>query len=375
MSQPPRTRRIAGLIIKESIQIFRDPSSIAIAFVMPVFLLLLFGYGVSMDADELDIAIVSEQRGPDTQSFIDTFANSSYFRVKLVNDRRDALTDIVNGRIKAIIVLPADFSRKSGRGDKAPIQVQVDGTDPNTANLMRGYIEGAWQNWMRRDAEAQGQEFNPPVEIEQRVWFNPELRSRNFLVPGLISVIMTLIGTLLTALVVAREWERGTMEALLTTPVGVLELMIGKILPYFVLGMAAMGISVVLGMTLFDVPLRGSALVLTLVSYVFLMSSLAVGLFISTLARTQFVAGMAALVAAFLPAFMLSGFVFEISSMPWAVQILTHVVAARYFVPCLQTLFLAGNIWAVILPNVAAMAVLTAVFLGLTIRKTSSRLD
>jgi ABC-2 type transport system permease protein len=367
--------RLMGLIIKETIQVVRDPSSIAIAFIMPLVLLFLFGYGVSMDSDNSDIAIVTEQRGPETQSFIDSFANSRYFRVHLAHDRREVESQLVDGTVKAVVILPRQFSRLSGQGLEPPIQIEIDGVDPNTANLMRGYIEGAWQSWLRQSFKDQGQELKFPVELEPRMWFNPELRSRNFLVPGLISVIITLIGTLLTALVVSREWERGTMEALLATPVSIPELMIGKITPYFTLGMGAMALTVLLGVTLFGVPLRGSVLVLTGVSMVFLLASLAVGLFISTLARTQFVAGMAAIFAAFMPAFMLSGFVFEIASMPWPIRLVTHIVAARYFVPCLQTLFLAGNIWSILWPNVLAMALLAAFFLALTLRKTSNRLD
>ena len=368
-------KRLWGLIRKESLQVIRDPSSIAIAFVMPIVLLFIFGYGVSLDANNINVAVVTEQRGPQTQSFISSFSNSPYFNVRLANDRREVERDMVNGDIRAIVTLPSDFDRQTKRGEEAPIQVEIDGSDPNTAHLMRGYIEGAWQTWLIQEQRAMGVKLKFPVEIEPRIWFNPEVLSRNFLVPGLISVIMTLIGTMLTALVVAREWERGTMEALLATPVSVLELMIGKITPYFVLGMAAMALSVVMAVTLFNIPLRGSVFVLTGVSMIFLLASLAVGLFISTVARTQFVAGMAAIMTAFLPAFMLSGFVFEIGSMPLIVRIATHIVAASYFVPCLQSLFLAGDIPSVIWPNTLAMALLATFFLGLTLLKTSNRLD
>jgi ABC-2 type transport system permease protein len=210
---------------------------------------------------------------------------------------------------------------------------------------------------------------------EPRVWFNPQLRSRNFLVPGLIAIIMTLTGTLLTALVVAREWERGTMEALLATQTGLLELLAGKLVPYFVLGMSGMALSVAMAVFLFGVPIRGSLLLLFGIAAVFLTGALGMGLLISTVTRNQFVAGQVAIVSAFLPAFMLSGFVFEISSMPMWIQWLTHIVAARYFVTILQTLFLAGNVWSVILPNLLALLLIAAVFLGLTAARTRKRLD
>jgi ABC-2 type transport system permease protein len=207
------------------------------------------------------------------------------------------------------------------------------------------------------------------------VWFNSELRSRNFLVPGLIAIIMTLIGALLTAMVMAREWERGTMEALMVTPVSMREVILGKLIPYFILGMGGLALSVAMALWLFDVPLRGSPCLLFGASALFLLTALGMGLFISTIARSQFVAGQIAIITTFLPAFLLSGFIFDIGSMPPVVQTLTHAIAARYYVAILQTVFLAGNVWSVILPNVLGLCVLTVIFLGLTIRKSRKRLE
>ncbi len=212
-------------------------------------------------------------------------------------------------------------------------------------------------------------------KMEQRVWFNSELRSRNFLVPGLIAVIMTLIGALLTAMVMSREWERGTMEALLVTPLSMREVILGKLLPYFILGMGGLTLAVSMALFLFEVPLRGSLWVLFAASALFLITALGMGLLISTVARSQFVAGQVALIATFLPAFLLSGFIFDIGSMPDVVQVITHLIAARYYVAILQTVFLAGNVWSVILPNALALVVLASVFLGLTWRKARKRLD
>jgi len=214
-----------------------------------------------------------------------------------------------------------------------------------------------------------------PVRLEQRVWFNSEFRSRDFLVPGLIAVIMTLIGALLTALVMAREWERGTMEALLVTPAAMREVLLGKLIPYFILGTGGMSLSVAMAVWLFHVPLRGSLWVLFGSSSLFLLAALGMGLLISTVAKNQFVAGQIAIIVTFLPAFILSGFIFDISSMPWLVQIITHLIAARYFVSVLQTVFLAGNVWVVILPNAVALLVMAAFFLGMTRRKSRKRLE
>jgi ABC-2 type transport system permease protein len=241
--------------------------------------------------------------------------------------------------------------------------------------MVLGYVQALWSQWLARVAAAEGQDLREPVSVEQRVWFNSELRSRNFLVPGLIAVIMTLIGALLTAMVMAREWERGTMEALLVTPVTMREVLLGKIIPYFLLGTGGMAVSVAMAVWLFRVPLRGSLWVLFGAAALFLLAALGMGLLISILAKNQFVAGQVAIIVTFLPAFILSGFIFDVGSMPAVVQAITHVIAARYFVAILQTVFLAGNVWSVIWPNALALAVMAAVFLGLSRRKSRKRLE
>ena len=228
---------------------------------------------------------------------------------------------------------------------------------------------------MEHRAKAEGTAIRIPVNTEERVWFNSELRSRNFLVPGLIAIIMTLIGALLTAMVMAREWERGTMEALMVTPVARREILVGKLITYFLLGMGGMALSVVMAVFLFRVPLQGSLLVLTAASALFLLTALGMGLLISILAKNQFVAGQAAIIVTFLPAFILSGFIFDISSMPVVVQAITHLIAARYFVSILQTIFLAGDIWSVIIPNALALILMSAIFLGISWRKFRKRLE
>jgi ABC-2 type transport system permease protein len=277
--------------------------------------------------------------------------------------------------VNAIVHLQQDFSKRLRRPDGAPIQLIVNGTDANTARLVIGYVQGVWQKWIEELGDESGVSAAVPVSIEQRVWFNSELRSRNYLVPGLIAIIMTLIGALLTALVMAREWERGTMEALLVTPVTMGEVLVGKLVPYFLLGLGSMALSVAMGLWLFRVPFLGSVWVLSCVSALYLLAALGMGLLISTLARNQFVAGMVAIVATFLPAFLLSGFIFDIGSMPAVVQAITRVLPARYFVSSLQTLFLAGNVWSVILPNAAALAVFAILFLGASRRMLRKRLD
>jgi len=363
--------RLRGLVRKEFYQILRDPSSIAIAFLLPVFLLLIFGYGISLDAEHVPVAVVVEQPDGDTASLAARFSGSSYFAPVFLRDPGEAENALRERRVNAIVRLREDFSRRLRRPDGAPIQLIVNGTDANTARLVTGYVQGTWQTWLEQRAAESGVAAGTPLRIDQRVWFNSELRSRNYLVPGLIAIIMTLIG----ALVMAREWERGTMEALLVTPVTMGEVLLGKLVPYFLLGLGSMALSVAMGLWLFEVPLMGSPWLLFGVSALFLLTALGMGLLISTIARNQFIAGMVAIITTFLPAFLLSGFIFDIGSMPAVVQAITRILPARYFVASLQTLFLAGNVWSVILPNAGALALFALLFLGASRRLMRKRLD
>ncbi len=367
--------RLRGLVRKEFLQIMRDPSSIAIAFLMPVVLLLLFGYGVSLDAEHVPIAIVVEHQSRDTASFTGAFGRSRYFNPQYFPTMQEAKEAMRYHRVDGIVWLRSNFAQKLQSGGTAPIEVILNGVDANSARLVSGYVEGVWSNWLSDRARKQGRTLIQPVVVDQRIWFNSEVRSRNFLVPGLIAVIMTLIGALLTAMVMAREWERGTMEALMVTPVAIGEVLLGKLIPYFLMGMGGLALSVAMALFLFDVPLRGSLLVLTAVSALFLLVALGMGLLISIAARSQFVAGQAAIVTTFLPAFLLSGFLFDIHSMPVVVQGITHLIAARYYVAILQTVFLAGDVFSVIWPNALALLIMALFFLGLSRLKARKRLD
>ncbi|NVK40517.1 MAG: ABC transporter permease [Oceanospirillaceae bacterium] len=367
--------RLCGMIRKESLQILRDPSSIAIAFVMPLVLLLLFGYGVSLDAKHIPLAIVVEQPDATSTSLTGAFRRSDYFTPRNFDSIQAAQQALDAHEVYGIVWLRSDFSRHLlARGD-ARIGVVLNGVDANQARITAGYIQGVWQAWLLGYAQTQGVEFRVPVRLEPRIWFNAAVRSRDFLVPGLIAVIMTLIGAMLTSMVVAREWERGTMEALMVTPIRIGEILVGKLVPYFVLGMGGMLQSVGMALWLFDVPLRGSFWALSAASALFMMVALGMGLLISTVARSQFVAGQISIVVTFLPAFILSGFIFQIGSMPEPIQLVTHLIPARYFVAISQTLFLAGNIWPIVLSNSAALLVMMLIFLGLARRNARKRLD
>ena len=373
-------RRVRALVRKEFLQIRRDPSSYLIAGVLPLLMLFIYGYGVSLDMRRVKVAVVVEQPTPEADSLVRSFSNSRYFDVRIAHHRAEVEDDLVAGRLKGMVVLPSDFADRLARHEPAPVQIIVDGSDPNTAGLVLNYAQGVWGNWLVQESlsapglTAQASSA-PLVRLEPRYWFNPEIRSQNFLIPGSLAIIMSLIGTLLTALVVAREWERGTIEALMATPVGAAEFLLGKLIPYFLMGMMSLAISATAAVVIFGVPLRGSIGVLLLVSTAFLSAMLPLGLLISTLTKNQFAASQAAMLSAYLPAFLLSGFIFEIDSMPLPIRLLTYVLPARYFVACLQTIFLAGDVASVLVPGGLALAFIGIVLLALLVRLTRMRLE
>ncbi len=369
-------RRLRALWRKEAFQIVRDPSTMLISVVLPLILLFLYGYGVSLDLNHLRVGLVLEDTAPDAQSFAQSMTNSPYFDVKIVRDRREILDDLMRGDIRGFVVVPSYFSAFRSRPDTiAPIQVIADGSEPNTANFMQNYVLGAFNKWLIQERMSGNMKRLPLVNVQPRYWYNEQVESRFFLLSGSLAIIMTLIGTLLTALVVAREWERGTMEAMMSTNVGIWELVAGKILPYFILGMVSMTICVGISVFVFGLPLRGSFLLLGLVSGVFLFCALGFGLMISTMAKNQTLASQVAITAGFLPAYILSGFLFEIASMPPWIQLLTYIIPAKYFVQCLQTLFMVGNVWGLVLFNLIPMLLIGGIFFIITARKTVKRLD
>lgn len=366
-------RRLWALVLKESLQAVRDPSTLLIAFVLPVVLLFLFSYAVSLDVSDVRIGVVQESSSASAQSLEAAFSGTRYLDVTFAHDRREVSEQVVSGDLRGFVVIPQDFEQRLNHGHgQSLIQVVTDGSQPNTANYVANYTQGVLQNW--RTGAGIGSPVNA-VELAPRYWFNAELESRRSLVPGAIAIVMTIIGTMLTALVVAREWERGTMEAVLSTPASVAEILIGKLLPYFGLGMLSTLGSAALAVFVFDVPLRGSLTALLLLSAVFMIPALGQGLLISSVTRNQFLAAQIALFSGFLPAFMLSGFLYEIDAMPAPIRAITWLIPARYFVDSLKTVFLAGDIWAVFLPNLLAMAAIGALFFFVAKRATRKSLE
>lgn len=379
MSKWLNGRRLRALFIKETIQITRDPAVFLIVFALPMVLLIIFGFGINLDNKKIRVGLALEDSGAAALSLSAAYRNSPWFDVTLTRSVVPLKPLMIDGKIRGIIVIPQDFSKQSDRGQGAPIQIVTDGSMPNNANFVAGYANGLRTTWEANRTIAKGSNARaapaPPITLNSRFWFNPSLTSRFFLVPGAIAIVMTMIGTLLTALVVAREWERGTMEAMMATPMHMSEFIASKILPYFLLGLCSMALCTIFAITIFEVPLRGSIGALVATTAAFLLPALGQGLFISSATKNQFVASQVALLTGFMPTFLLSGFLFEIPSMPRAIQLLTYAVPARYFIPALQTVFAAGDVWSLILPNVIIMLGFGALFFIFSFHMNRRSLD
>jgi len=372
-----QTRRLLTLCHKETLQIVRDPSTLLIALAFPLVLLFVFATGVNLDSTVVPLGVVLEDSSPQARRFAETLAGTPSFRVSTGHDVREMGDRLRASAIRAFVIVRADFSYRflNGYAPTPTLQVITDGAEPNTASFAAAYVRGAYEVWLREEMKRQGRPLPSGYTLENRAWFNPSTLSRNFLLPGSVTIIMTVVGALLTALVVAREWERGTMEALLAAGISRFELVACKLIPYFGLGLIAYVLCIVVTTWVFGVPLRGSIPVLMLVGATFLGSALGLGLLLSTALRSQYNAAQAALNIAFLPAMMLSGFVFEISSMPWPIRAFTTIVPARYFVAAMQTLFQAGDIWPVLWPALFGLGLAAVGFIGWTFLITRRRLE
>jgi ABC-2 type transport system permease protein len=367
-----RLRRIWALIKKEGLQVVRDPSSFAIGIVLPLILILLYGYGVTFDVKHVPVVIVFEAPSPDTADLAAGFSLSPYFDVKAVTSMAQAQELMLERKVDGVVFVREDFARQR-RLEGASVQVILHGTDANRARIMQAYAQGALAQSAARE-QGEGQQVSGgPVTVQSRLWFNDANDSHYFLVPGLIVLVMTLIGAMLTAMVMSREWEHGTLEALFVTPVRADEILIGKIVPYFALGLVGLAICVLAARFLFEVPLRGSIWILGFTSMLYLLVTLGMGLLISSTLKSQFLASQITMLITFLPATMLSGFIYDLTSVPALIRWISYGVPARYFVALLQTVFLAGDVWSVILPNALMLGVWATALLLLTrrlIRKT-----
>jgi len=367
--------RLVAIARKELIQIWRDSRSLGIVLVMPLAMMLLFGYGVNLDMKHIPVCVFDREGSQQSQDLLKRFQSSEYFNVVRVVDNYPALVRAIDSdKARIGLVVPHDFSERLRTGETASVQAIVDATDDNTANLAIGYTQSVVSNfsdqvqvdWLRQQGRP---EPKPPISVDARTWFNEDLESRAFIVPGVLALVMSVIGAFLTSLTIAREWERGTMEQLVSTPVTPLEIMLGKLAPYFVIGMVNTGICAAVGIWWFQVPFRGSMPALFISSALFMMVVLGLGFFISVIGKSQLAASQMALVATFLPAFLLSGFLFSIEQMPVVIRAITHVVPARYFVTILKSGFLKGSGLARLEGELLALALFAA---ALTLLATHS---
>jgi len=373
-------RRLLAVARKETLHIRRDPRSLILAMGIPMLMLLMFGYALTLDVDRVPFVVWDQGRTPESREFIARFTATRYFDFQgAVADYAGLERAIDTRQAMLALVLPPDFAPGLAAGRSAGVQAIVDGSDANTAGIVLGYTQAIASGFNQQLALEQvrritGQAPAPALDLRTRVWFNPDLASRNFIVPGIMAVIMGLIAALLTSLTIAREWERGTMEQLISTPVKPAELILGKLLPYSVIGLANMVIAVLMAVHLFDVPLRGSVPLLFAVGMIFVVGTLAQGILISTAAKQQLLASQFAMISTFLPAFLLSGFAFAIANMPLPVQGITYIVPARYFVALVKGIFLRGVGLETLWRDALFLVVFALVVTGLAIRKTRKRL-
>lgn len=373
-------RRLLAIARKEFLHIRRDPRSMGMAVAIPMLLILLFGYALTLDVDNVPIAVWDQSVSPESRELVSRFDGSRYFAVRLrAKGYPDIERAIEAGQVMAAVVIPRDFSARMSTGRVAAVQFLIDGSDSNTATIALGYAESVTLGYSRdiafRGAKVGGTDtLRVPLEVRPRVWFNADMKSKNYIIPGLIAVIMMVIAALLTSLTVAKEWETGTMEQLISTPIRARELVLGKLLPYFAVGMLDVLIAVGMGEFLFQVPLRGSVALLFGMAAVFLAGALSMGMVISIVTKSQLLASQLAMVLTFLPSFLLSGFMYNIGNMPKSIQVVTYIIPSRYFVTLLKGIYLKGAGLSVLLGEAALLTAFGVTMVLLASRKFRKKL-
>lgn len=368
-------RRAWAVARKESLHIRRDPRSLGLAIGIPMLMLILFGYALTLDVDRIPLVVRDLSGTPESRGFVAAFDGSRFFtRVAGGDTSADAIARLDERKALVVLEIPPDFAGRLAAGEEAPVQLIADGSDSNTAAIAIGYARAVATGFNERILLAAGGGV-PPLDVRIRVWFNPGLESRNYIIPGITAVILGLIAALLTSLTVAREWETGTMEQLISTPIRPAELILGKLAPYFVIGMLDVAIAVLMAVFLFDVPLRGSVPLLFGVSALFIVGTLAQGILISVVARGQLIASQMAMVSTFLPAFLLSGFMFAIANMPPVVQGITYIVPARYYVELVKGIFLRGSGLGALWLDAVFLIVFASIATSAAVLRFRKRLD
>lgn len=373
--------RIRAVSRKEVLHILRDPRSLAMGIAIPMLLLVLFGYALSLDVDNVPLVVWDQSETPASRDLLSGFRGSRYFSLRgFVAGYAEIERAIDHGDALMAVVVPAGLGRPGAESRQPTVQLLVDGSDSNTAALAIGYGENVVRQWsqkvtLERLRRSGGRTAPLPLDVRARVWFNADMESKNYIIPGLIAVIMMVIAALLTSLTVAREWETGTMEQVISTPLKGPELVLGKFLPYFAIGLLDVVLAVLMGAFVFDVPLRGSVPLLFAMAAVFLTGALALGMVISIVTRGQLLASQLAMVLTFLPAFLLSGFMYDIANMPRAIRFVTHLVPARYFVTLLKGIYLKGVGLEVLAPQALLLAGFSAVMLSIAMLKFRKNLE
>ncbi len=357
--------RLWAMSRKEAIQLSRDTRSLALAFLLPMVLLLFFGYAISFDVKDIKMAVLDQSQSQRSRSLIEAFERSGYFTVLRHIERYDDAERLLGqGDVRLVLVIPPHFNQDLMAGRSAPVQLLLDGMDANTATIAKNYAEAIVTRYSVT-ALGGATALSIAVQTESRVWYNETLESRNMVVPGLIAVIMAVIAAMLTALTIAREWERGTMEQLAATPVHRLEVVLGKLLPYIGIGLIDVTLAALTGVLIMGVPFHGNILLLSGLTLLFLIGALGLGIFISAAVKTQVLATQVAMIATFLPALLLSGFMFSIATMPVVLRLFTYIVPARYFIVVTRGIFLKGvgvqTLW------VEGLAMIVFAIVGLTL--------
>lgn len=367
--------RLRSLVRKEIRQMLRDRSNLAVGLLLPISLILLFGYGLSFDVKNAAVAVVMEDTSPSAYAATAGLRGSDYLGPIYITDMHSAGLLMKAQKVNAILRVPQDFSRQLAAGH-ARLQLILNGVDSSTANSLESYISGAVAAYSQHQADRIGNTRQASgIQLISRVWFNEANDSSWFLVPGVLVLILTLIGAFLTSLLIAREWERGTLESLFVTPVRPLELLIAKLVPYFSIGTVDIVMCLLASHFLFRVPMRGSLMMIIVASLLYLLISLLVGLMISGITRNQFQASQLALLASFMPAMMLSGFVFDLRSVPTIVQVVSQILPATHFMELIKTLFLAGNYWPTILRDISVLSLYIPLLGWITYRQLRKTLD
>ncbi len=369
---PLAARRARAIRAKEWAQVWLDPSTFGLVVLMPLILMFLFGSAVTLDVHGTRTGVLDMDHTRASRELVANLSRNSYFAVREGQSVAELEAGLKAGELRGFVVIPDGFESGLSRLEPLDIQLVTDGSQVNTATFLTGHLRGALKDWVEAEARELDIPVTPVLKISPRYTYNPGLESRYMLVPGAIGIVMAMIGSLLTALIMAREYERGTMEGLLATPISVPTLVISKLVPYYLLGLASTAICVAVAVWGYGLPFRGSILALFLISSAFLAAVLGQGLLISAGTKNQFVSTQFALLSGFLPSLLLSGFLFEIDSMPRAIQWLTYIVPARYLIPSLQSVFLVGDVWKLFLPNIAIL-LLFGLFFFLRVTKAITR--